>query len=187
MNIRREFPTYELEEVKMRKLRFEDAADMLNYLTDKEVTKYLPDEAHKNKLTEVKEMIKNINKGFENKDKIRWGIEYKKNSKVIGDCGFYKIDLKNKSGEISYRLSKDYWKKGLMTDILWQMLFYGFEKLKLNRIEASVLPNNIGSIKLLEKLGFKKEGVFRDALFKNNDYYNLKVYSLLQKEYNNIK
>ena len=179
----KEFPEYKLNKIIMRKLREEDAMSMLNYISNPEVNKYLPDDAEMNNCEEIKDMIKSINQGFMESNNIRWGIVDKESSKIIGDCGFYKTDLKNKTGEISYRLSPEFWGQGIMSKILKQMLSFGFKEIELNRIEASVIPGNKGSLHILENNGFKKEGVLRDSLFKNNKYYDLIVYSILKRDY----
>jgi len=54
--------------------------------------------------------------------------------------------------------------------------------MKLNRIEALTIDDNLASIRVLEKTGFKKEGTLREALNKNNSYYDLAIYSLLKGE-----
>jgi len=179
----KEFPEYELDNIMMRKLREEDAISMLNYISNPKVNKYLPDDAELNNRAEIKDMIKSVNQGFMDSNKIRWGIVDKESLKVIGDCGFYKIDLKNQTGEISYRLSTEFWGQGIMSKVLKKMLFFGFEEIDLNRIEASVIPGNKGSLHILENNGFKKEGVLRDSLLKNNKYYDLIVYSILKRDY----
>lgn len=95
---------------------------------------------------EIKEMIESVIQGFAESNKIRRGIIDKNSSRVIGDCGFYKIDSKNKSGEISYRLARPYWGKGIVSQVLNKMFYFGFEEINLNRVEASVIPGNKGSI-----------------------------------------
>jgi ribosomal-protein-alanine N-acetyltransferase len=179
----KEFPEYKLNKIMMRKLREEDAISMLNYISNPKVNKYLSDDAEMDNREEIKEMIKSVNQGFIESNKIRWAIVDNESSKVIGDCGFYKIDLRNQTGEISYRLSPKFWGRGIMSKVLKQMLFFGFEEIELNRIEASVIPGNQGSLNILENNGFKKEGVLRDSLFKSNKYYDLIVYSILKRDY----
>lgn len=89
-----QFPQYNFEKVILRKLNKDDIEDMTEYLTDKEVNKFLPDDAEMDNKKEIKAMIESVNQGFMESNKIRWGIVDKERAKVIGDCGFYKIDLK---------------------------------------------------------------------------------------------
>lgn len=64
-----------------------------------------------------------------------------------------------------------------------QLLDYAFNQRNLHRIEAIVLDDNIGSQKLHEKLGYKKEGLLRQSVYKDGLYKNQIVYALLKEEY----
>ena len=59
----------------------------------------------------------------------------------------------------------------------------GFEDYGFNRIVAKVMTDNIGSIKVLQKLGFVQEGVLRESLYKNGQYHDLICFSILKSEY----
>lgn len=176
------FPNFEVENVLLRELKIEDAEDMLKYISDKQVARFLPENALINNIEDIKQLIKAMDKGFNNKNKVRWGITKKDNNKIIGDCGYYIIDSNNHIGKISYRLSKNFWGKGIMTKAIRRIVKCGFEEIGLNRIEASVIPSNSGSIKILEKIGFKKEGIHREELRKKDEFYDLVVYSILKKD-----
>lgn len=66
-----------------------------------------------------------------------------------------------------------------------EMLRHAFNNLNLNRVELSVLTENVPAIRLYEKLGFVREGVKRQARFKNGRYADLAVYALLREDYKN--
>lgn len=72
-----------------------------------------------------------------------------------------------------------------MTEALKSMLEYGFEKMELNRIQAIIDSENIRSIKLVLRLGFKKEGVLRQNTHFNGQFRDDVVFSLLKKEWAN--
>lgn len=110
---------------------------------------------------------------------IRWGIKLKGRPGIIGTAGFNNY-LKDHRANFGYDLHPDYWNKGYMTEALTVILKFGFETLKINRIEAEVMQGNIASEKVLEKLGFTKEGVLRDWMYWNNKHYNMTMYSLLK-------
>ena len=63
--------------------------------------------------------------------------------------------------EIAYALSREYWGKGLVTEAVKEVVKHGFEKMNLNRIYARCFVENIGSQKVLEKVGMKFEGILR--------------------------
>ncbi|NOQ73615.1 MAG: GNAT family N-acetyltransferase [Crocinitomix sp.] len=86
----------------------------------------------------------------------RWAIELKEGSEFIGFAGLKFLDDINEV-DLGYRLMFDYWGKGLATEAAMACLDYGFNTLHLNRIIAMLLPDNIGSIRVLEKVGFSYE------------------------------
>lgn len=66
---------------------------------------------------------------------------------------------------IAYHFSKDYWNKGFAIEVVKEVTRFGFDDLLLHRIEATVLPENIGSIRVLVKNGYVKEGLLKKYYF----------------------
>ena len=114
---------------------------------------------------------------------ILWGIALKSNNKLIGTCTIFKISQQNKIGEAGYILNRAYWGKGLMTEAMNTVLDYAFNKLDFHRIEADTDPKNIASLALLEKLGFQREGYFRERWFVHGTWHDSVMLGLLRKEY----
>lgn len=114
---------------------------------------------------------------------VRLGIEDRKSKSIIGMVGLENINQDAKNAEIGYWLGKDYWGKGIMSEAVQLMTAYGFKTLKLKRIYARVFAPNIASSKLLEKIGYKKEGELRKHLKIGNRYLNELHYGLLSTEY----
>lgn len=69
-----------------------------------------------------------------------------------------------------------------MTEALKAIISFGFKKLGLNRIEAVVQPENVISKNLLNKMGFKEEGLLREYRFFKGNYVNLLMLSILKRE-----
>ena len=69
------------------------------------------------------------------------------------------------------------------TEALGAALTWGFERLDLHRVEAVVAVENERSMRLLERLGFRAEGVLRDFLLQDGVYHDHRVYSLLRTEW----
>ena len=65
---------------------------------------------------------------------------------------------KYKNAEVWYKIHPDFWRQGYATESLRAVIEYGFETLKLHRIEAGCAVNNLGSITVLEKAGMTREG-----------------------------
>jgi ribosomal-protein-alanine N-acetyltransferase len=74
-----------------------------------------------------------------------------------------------------------------MTEAADAMLKFGFENYGFHRITAKIIKENIGSIRVLQKLGFTKEGLLRESLYKNGQYHDLMIFSVLESEYRRTK
>lgn len=99
----------------------------------------------------------------------------KSNDSIIGWCGLQSFDPYPDEIEIFYGLSKNYWNRGYITEAAKVVVQYGFQNLLLEKIVAGVKPNNIASIKILEKIGFKfvrtLNNIPADNGFYNGEYY----------------
>lgn len=81
--------------------------------------------------------------------------------------GLIALNLSNKKynkGEVWYKLHPNHWGQGFATEALSKVLDFGFDTLKLHRVEAGCAVDNIGSVKVLEKVGMIKEGRKRAIL-----------------------
>ncbi len=111
---------------------------------------------------------------------VTMAIDYK--DKLIGTISLvFQNDVYRKKAEIGYWIGEKYWLKGVGTIAVEYMTRYGFDVLKLHRIYAEVFENNIGSMIVLEKNGYKREGVLRDDVYKNGKYLDTIVYGKLNK------
>lgn len=86
----------------------------------------------------------------------RWAVIWKENGQFIGFSGLKYIPELNEV-DLGYRFLSAYWGKGIATEAAKACIAYSFERLALNRLIAWVLPENAGSIRVLEKSGFRFE------------------------------
>jgi [ribosomal protein S5]-alanine N-acetyltransferase len=84
------------------------------------------------------------------------------------------------AGSIGYWIGAPFAGKGYMTAALRALMPYGFTTLRLHRLEAACIPNNIASVRLLEKIGFKREGYARDYLCINGLWQDHLLYARLK-------
>ncbi|MEN7550834.1 GNAT family protein [Rapidithrix thailandica] len=95
-----------------------------------------------------------------------FAIEYQGN--FAGVVGLVpQSDVYKKTAEVGYWLGEPYWGKGIMTQVVKQIVRYGFEQLGFLRIFTGVFAYNLASQHVLEKAGFVKEAVFKNAIFKD--------------------
>jgi len=114
-------------------------------------------------------------------EKMFFAISY--NEQFIGDIHISKqTDILNMSGCLGYWLAEEYWGKGYMTEAVISITEYTFATSLLNRIFARVMSHNVGSIRVLEKARYIKEGHFRKAVVKEDNTYDQLQYAIL-KEY----
>ncbi|WP_096187879.1 GNAT family N-acetyltransferase [Evansella halocellulosilytica] len=180
------FPLLETKRLLLRKVNKEDAKSILNYLSDKEVVKYYGLAPFKS-INDALDEISWYQSIQSNKTGIRWGITLKEQGIVIGSCGFHNIVSQHFRTEIGFELSKDQWGKGIAVEAVEAIIRYGFERMNFNRIEALIEPPNLSSQKLVEKMGFIREGLLRNYEFTCGKFDNLYMYSLLKQDFDKIK
>jgi [ribosomal protein S5]-alanine N-acetyltransferase len=174
------FPSLETERLKLRPLAIEDADYIFRLLTDPKVTRYTMDGPLLDN-TQARDLIE-FYLGPKGKTENRWGIIHKKDDRLIGTCGFHRWAQQHYRAEIGCDLDPDYWGWGYMTEALRAAVQNGFERMKLNRIEAIVDVKNDSAIRLLEKLDFQREGTLRDYCHLNATFYDQYLFSLLREE-----
>ena len=102
----------------------------------------------------------------------------------IGNVYLTNIDYVNQKAHSHILIGNhDYWNGGYGTEAMRLLLDYAFNQRNLRRIEATVLDDNIASQKLHEKLGYKKEGLLRQSVYKDGMFKNQIKYGLLKSEY----
>ncbi|WP_339254101.1 GNAT family N-acetyltransferase [Sporosarcina sp. FSL W8-0480] len=174
------FPTLETDRLLLRELTNEDAEGVFACFSNDDVTRFYGQETLKS-IEEAKKIVDFFSKSYIEKRGIRWGIERKETKGIIGTIGFNNWLSKHKRAEIGYEIHPDHWKKGYTSEAVSEVLSYGFDVMGLTRIGAVVFIENEASNKLLEKVGFQKEGVLRNYMYQDGKAYNTNVYSLIKE------
>jgi RimJ/RimL family protein N-acetyltransferase len=113
----------------------------------------------------------------------KWGVALADNSKLIGTCTLFNLNLDNGRAEIGYALGRAYWGNGYMNEALKALIKHAFEVVKLRRLEADVDPRNTASIHTLERLGFQREGHLRERWHVGGEIQDAFFYGLLKREW----
>lgn len=95
------------------------------------------------------------------KDRVAYSLAATLDGTVIGSVAVWTTDTDDRNGELGYTFHRSYWGNGYATEAVRQLLELGFGQLQLERIAATCHPDNIGSIRVLEKSGFQFEGRLR--------------------------
>lgn len=117
-------------------------------------------------------------------ESVVFAIRLLSNNKIIGIAGFDDILKSNQIASLFIGIgNEDLRGKGYGRESLKILLDYGFNDMNLHRIQLNVLEFNASAIKLYESAGFKREGIFREYVLRNNQRYNMFLYGLLKYEY----
>jgi len=107
-------------------------------------------------------------------------------NELAGGVGAHFFDNEHRySAEVGYWLGESYWGKGIATTALQQFTEQLFARDDINRLFAPVAGDNIGSMRVLEKCGFKREGIFRQAMYLRGVTYDEHVFAKLKEMENN--
>lgn len=169
------------ERLTLRKMRASDAADMFEYASLEEVTKYLLWSPHES-LDYTKSFLKFLVKKYKKGEYLDYGIELREEKKLIGTCGFVSVDTDNKKAEIGYVLNPAYQGNGYAVEAVKAVIDYAFCVLSLNRVEARVMQGNAPSINLLEKIGMTFEGRGREELFVKGNFADVLHYAYVKEK-----
>lgn len=177
------FPKLETNRLIIRKMTLNDAPAILQIFSDEKVTKDMGVSPFTS-LEQAENLINFMNQLFEEKRAFRWGIIRKEDNKLIGTCGYNGWDVERGSrGEIAYDLGRDYWRQGFMVETLNTIIDYGFNDMGFQRIEAYTNLDALPSMTLLQKIGFKEEGILRDYAYFHGEYWDQRCFSLLKSEW----
>jgi RimJ/RimL family protein N-acetyltransferase len=106
----------------------------------------------------------------------------------IGNVGLHNLDWRSSLAEIGIVIGeKAYWNKGYGAEAISLITQHGFETLNLNRIYLHVFASNPRAVHCYEKIGFIHEGKLRQAMYKNGQYIDILVMSVLKSEWENEK
>jgi RimJ/RimL family protein N-acetyltransferase len=167
----------------LRNFTEDDYRDLYEYLSDAVTYIYEP-----GKPITLKESKKLCRK--RSKNNIFIAVELKREKKLIGHIYFNLIEPKEyNTFEIGYIFNKNYQGYGYATEASKKVIEYGFTKLKIHKIIAHCNPKNKRSWKLLERLGMKREGKFKqEGYFRKNDkgepiWHDAYSYGLIKDDY----
>ena len=114
---------------------------------------------------------------------INWGIAEPDSNFLIGKFTLFNFHTQNRRAEVGYVLNRRYWGKGHMSEVMQCVLQFAFNDLALHRLEADTDPENIASLALLEKFGFKREGYFRERWYVQDKWLDSVMLGLLGSDY----
>jgi RimJ/RimL family protein N-acetyltransferase len=173
----------ESERLVLREFREEDLKAIHRYASDPEVVRFMPWGPNTEEDTAgfLRRAIEYQSKDPRTHYEI--AITLKEGGHLIGGCGIRASNLELREGDFGYCLNRDHWGRGYATETALRLLRYGFEDLKLHRLYATCDPENIGSRRVLEKIGMRREGHLRENVRVRGRWRDSLLYAILDKEW----
>jgi ribosomal-protein-alanine N-acetyltransferase len=119
--------------------------------------------------------------------KFQLALVLKSGDRLIGNCGVRLGKPGAPVGEIGYEINPDYWGHGYATEAASAMLALGFRELKLHRISSYCIAENVGSARVLEKIGMQQEGRLRENEWFKGQWWDTLIFGILAQEWAGLK
>ena len=177
-----DMPTLRTDRLTLRPMQVSDARDMYAYARREDVTAYLLWSPHPSE-SYTAEYLRYIRGRYALGEFYDWAVVENDGGRMIGTCGFTRFDFPHNAGELGYVLNPAYHGKGYGTEAAERVLRFGFETLRLHRIEAKFMQGNEASRHVMEKLGMRFEGYRRDGMLVKGSYRTIGICAMLEQEY----
>ncbi len=168
-------PIFDFPNIHIRQLERKDLMEWYAYLS---LPVMMKESSWKPDSLKDLELIFNIIESSTKNSPIRFAIVETISEKLIGTVGFHTISDFNKTAELSYDISPEYWNLGIASIICKKISEWGFSKRGWVRIQATILETNKRSERVLLKCGFVFEGILRSFRIVNGLPKDFKMYSL---------
>lgn len=175
-------PSLSARRVRLRCLTDQDVPSLFTILGDREVTRYWGHDVLSS-VHAATMLLEEIHNKFVDRTLFQWGVALLDTDVVIGTCTLAFLDARNRRAELGFALARAHWGQGYMSEALPTLLGFGFGEMHLHRIWADTDPRNIPSIRVLARLGFRREGFLREHYFVDGEPQHAIVYGLLRSDW----
>ena len=171
----------EQDGVRLRPLRMTDAPALFDYLSNPLVTERTSFPVITMPLLEA--MIARVQKRWAEGELSKWGIARADDDVLVGTCGFNDWSSAHRWAEIAFDLAQEEWGKGVMRKAVTALLAWTFGQEQIDRVHAYVRVDNQRSARLLERIGFLREGCLRSFRICRGAPHDFSVYGLLRSDW----
>ncbi|MCW8898752.1 MAG: GNAT family N-acetyltransferase [Flavobacteriales bacterium] len=172
----------ETERLIIRPIKLEDKDSIFEYRSDKDIYKYLGwiPETVDDVAAFINKVPKQIN---EPETWYQLVLIEKQTETLIGDLGIHFFGKENQQAEIGCTLNKHFQQKGYASEAIKKVIDYLFQSLNKHRVITSIDPDNKKSIRLVERMGFRKEAHFIESFYMKGKWVDDLIYAMLKKEW----
>jgi RimJ/RimL family protein N-acetyltransferase len=173
----------ETERLIMREFHEDDWPAMLAYWKDPLYQRYYPEREDLGMF--ALELVGLFVRAQSEEPRTKWQLALVKreDGRFIGNCGIRINDVERREANIGYEVSPSEWGRGYATEAATAIARFGFEELGLHRVWAECVADNAGSIRVLEKLGMRREAHFREHQWYRQRWWDTLIYAILDREW----
>lgn len=176
------FPILETERLYLREMTPDDVTALLRHFGNPQVVEFIgmqPIKTHE----QANEWLRWMGGTFAAQDGLRWGVVLRQSHTFIGSVGLHNWNREAHHATLGYDVAPPYGEQGYAEEMTRQVIEFGWTHMNLNRIEADIVQGNSASMKMLQTLGFRHEGVRRQRILKGGKYYDVYLFGLLRHDY----
>jgi RimJ/RimL family protein N-acetyltransferase len=154
-------PTLEGSRLRLRPLAPRDADAILRLYGDRVANRF----GYQPKMDDLDDARALVARTTELADQgtvLHWGVARREDDFVVGHATLFAFEARGARAEVGYSIEKSCWGRGFGTEAVGILVRHAFEDRDLRRLEGDVDPRNVASLRLLERLGFVREGYLRE-------------------------
>jgi [ribosomal protein S5]-alanine N-acetyltransferase len=175
-------PTLAAGRVRLRPLREDDADDLFALQSDARVMRYWSHPPWTEREQAV-QRIKQLARDLKTSEFYPWAVTKAGHDALIGTVSVFAVNHEQRRAEIGYALSSSCWGLGYASEMLRAAIEFAFGPLDLARLEADIDPRNTASCRLIERVGFVREGLLRERWRVAGEVTDSAMYGLLRREH----
>jgi ribosomal-protein-alanine N-acetyltransferase len=177
-------PVLETERLRLRGLRIDDVDPLHVVFADPETMRWWSSPPHESP-TVTAEMLGRVLAQYAAGAGIEWAITRRAEpgDVAVGKIGHWRWQRAHSRSEVGFVLRRDLWRQGLVTEALRAVVAFGFATLRLHSVEAQLDADNGASARTLERVGFRREGLLREAYWDGRQWRDTLVYGLVGKDW----
>lgn len=177
----------ETDRLVLRRFMRTDAKDMFNNWTnDPEINRYMRWTPHRS-VYETRKVLDGWIKKYDDLSSYHWAICLNDNREAIGSIGLFVVNEFDLCGDVGYCLSRRFWGKGITSEALIAVLYFAFNVVGFNRVEAYHSVNNPASGRVMQKAGMVFEGFAKQKFKSISGFEDSNMYAVVKEDFNRLK
>ncbi len=171
------YPVIHTDRLTIRQVKRQDAEDLYELCRRPEMSRFSMWNPH-NSIDDTKTFINYQISRYRRRECTFFVVEHTATHKVIGTCSYVSIEGDYKIAEIGYSILSDLWGQGFGTEVADALTGFAFDRIGVQRVFARVLPQNLASKRVLERIGFEYEGTLKKGFYFDGKVSDIEVYGM---------